>query len=709
MLNFVRNYHRHTSSSLLMKLKLLILLILLSCSSLRMHAQLADIFDEKQTEVSNVAATISNLGIIGNSFRGSFNLENFSSCEFPVNSGIEHIFDGGLWVGGVVNGQTAVSTGAIDDASGFSSGKRGFEFTSKTPLTERSILFDSPFFSTDAVSQQDFVSVFTDSAIVVNTGTTRIPIEDHLTPLGIEVKFEAYNWNFNFANFFIILNFNITNVNSVPIDSIYTGYWIDAVIRNVNLTPPGGSAFFNKGGNGFIDSLDLAYEFDAIGDIGFTDSYVATKYLGSDIDGICPSSPNFEVNYNTWQFRNTADPLYFFPTSDFQRYGKMASGLNQLPSWPTIQTQINSANNRSHLISAGPYTTLLPGESLNVAFAIVCAKRVKDGLPASENTPAQREALIQNANWAQTTYFGEDVNGNCILDPDEDLDGDGEIDRFILPSPPEPPITKVITQSNKIEVFWSENSAFSEDPISNELDFEGYRLYKTRLGFDVQGTQDVIEALELVSAWDSSENALFFDTGFESIRLDEPVQFEGDPNLYHFKYTFENIANGWQHIVSVTAFDEGDEANNLASLESAKLVNIHRVFAGTPANNSFSSGDPFVYPNPYYARAEWEGRSAFQEDKKLMFANLPARAEIRIYSVAGDLIDVFEHNEEYTGEDSRWFSTYSDPEETVFAGGEHAWDLLSRDNQILSRGLYLFVVTDKESGEKFQGKFVIIK
>ena len=116
-----------------------------------------------------------------------------------------------------------------------------------------------------------------------------------------------------------------------------------------------------------------------------------------------------------------------------------------------------------------------------------------------------------------------------------------------------------------------------------------------------------------------------------------------------------------------------------------------------------------MYPNPYYARAEWEGRSANQEDKILMNANLPARAEIRIYSVAGDLIDVFEHNDNYTGEDSRWFSTYSDPEETVFSGGEHAWDLLSRDNQILSRGLYLFVVTDKDSGDKFQGKFVIIK
>ena len=53
----------------------------------------------------------------------------------------------------------------------------------------------------------------------------------------------------------------------------------------------------------------MAYEFDAIGDIGFTDSYVATKYLGSDIDGVCPGSPGFSTHYNSWQFRNTADPV----------------------------------------------------------------------------------------------------------------------------------------------------------------------------------------------------------------------------------------------------------------------------------------------------------------------------------------------------------------------------------------------------------------
>ena len=169
-----------------------------------------------------------------------------------------------------------VTTGAIDDPAGYSSGKAGFEYTSNEGLTERSSLFDSPFYDPEAFSHQDYRSTFTDTSIRIRTGPgTSIPILNHSQPLGLQVEFTSLNWRFNFANYFVILNYEISNVGSVPLDSVFVGYRMDGVIRNVNVTLPGGTPFFNKGGNGFIDSMDLAYEFDATGDIGFTDSYVA--------------------------------------------------------------------------------------------------------------------------------------------------------------------------------------------------------------------------------------------------------------------------------------------------------------------------------------------------------------------------------------------------------------------------------------------------
>ena len=275
---------------------------------------------KKVTTSSNVGASISNLGQIGNAFNGKFITEGKPSCEYPVHSGNEHVFQGGLWVGGWVDGQVAVSTGAANSVSGYAPGRSGYEFTSESELEEHSSLSGSPFFSPDAQSHQDFESVFTDTSMVVRTDSNEYPIADHLTPLGLEVHFQAFNWNLFSFNHSVILNFRIAHVGSLPIDSLYIEYWLDAVVRNVNVTPPGGTPFYNKGGNGYIDSLNMGYEFDVAGDTGFTDSYIGLKYLGSELNGDCYTSSNFEVRFQSWEWGNFADPIFF---STFHRCPKI--------------------------------------------------------------------------------------------------------------------------------------------------------------------------------------------------------------------------------------------------------------------------------------------------------------------------------------------------------------------------------------------------
>jgi hypothetical protein len=596
---------------------------LLCSASLHVAAQAS--FDEKLTTAGNIRMTVNNLGMIGNAFRGSYNVLGYPSCEFPANSGIEHLFQGGMWIGCLINNsQVAVSSGAVDDASGYSTGKGGFEFTAEVgaSLKEQSSLIDNPLYNPRAISHQDLIADFSDKNTVVPG--TAIPISNHQFPLGADVHFEAYNYNFNFANYFVILNYTITNNSANTWDSVYIGYWKDGVVRNVNITPPGGSAFFNKGGNGYLDSLYIAYEFDATGDPGFTNSYVGLKFLGAeDKNGFAHPElrTNFVANYNAWQFQNSADPLYFSPTDDNQKYGKMTSGLNNRPDWETIiRPTLRQANNRSHLMSVGPFRQVAPGESVQIAFALVCAKKKEDGNPNTADNDIQKDILVQNSKFAQTAYNGEDVNFNGILDPGEDRDGDGKITRFILPAPPDIPRSKMIAGENKIDLYWSNNAENSVDPISKKKDFEGYRIYKTTLGFDVSGTQDILTALKLVAEFDSAGNHLFNETGFAAIRLADSLTFgettsAGDTIYYHYKYTFSNIQNGWQHAVAVTAFDQGDDVNNLQSLESSTLPTLKRVFPGMPVNNDFKNGDPFVYPNPYYASAAWEGISTNPEDK----------------------------------------------------------------------------------------------
>ena len=687
-------------------------------------------FDEQVTSSCNVRLNVSNVGTFGNAFRGYRDGTDQTSCEYPTGSGIEHLFESGIWIGGKIAGNvTSVSTAAYDAPQGYSTGAAGFEFTAETgsALQKRSSLFDSPFFNPQAVSHEDFVAEFSDKNLKVPG--TNIDITDHLNPLNVNVHMETYNWNYSFGDFFVILSFEITNDGQEVIDSTYIGLWANTVIRNINVTPAGsgGSAFYNKGGNGYIDSLQLAYCFDAAGDLGFTESYVGQKFLGAE-DKFGFHHPkiqeNFDSHYNTWQFNSSANPVFFFPSSEEERYVKMTAGLNKDQCWDensttnqncgakSIREQIREAGNRSDLVSVGPFRDFAPGDAIKVAFAFVLAKKNEDGKPNVEDNEVQRRILMENADWAQITYNGEDVNFNGILDEDEDNNGDGILTRFILPSPPDIPRTRLVTGTNSLDIYWSDNSERSVDPITQEMDFEGYRVYLTNLGFDVTKTPDLANDLKRIAQYDIPSNGISFETGFESIRLPEPVNFPGDTVDYYYKYSIENIQNGWQYAVAVTAFDRGNPESNLESLESSVLSNNFRSFSGTPVNDDMDENNPFVYPNPYYAGASWEGKSNFQEQsRKIIFANLPERCRIRIFTTAGDLIDNFEHNAEYNGSDIRWFETFGaeNAERNVFSGGEHAWDLLSEESQIIARGLYLFTVEDLETNKRYEGKFLIIK
>ena len=119
-----------------------------------------------------------------------------------------------------------------------------------------------------------------------------------------------------------------------------------------------------------------------------------------------------------------------------------------------------------------------------------------------------------------------------------------------------------------------------------------------------------------------------------------------------------------------------------------------------------------MYPNPYYLGASWEGNSNFQEEsRKLIFSNLPQNARITITTAGGDFIDSFDHHGDYNGSDIRWFQSFGaeNSNQNVFSGGEHAWDLLSRESQIIARGMYLFHVEDLDNGKNFTGTFLIVK
>jgi hypothetical protein len=654
--------------------------------------------NSKYTNAGNIAITVSNYGVIGHGFRLWPTQPSF---QYPRGSGIEHLYAGGPWIGANTPNGIRVTTAAVDVGSLRAGAMRGFEFTTglDSRVIERSSLPDNKYFHPEAISHQDLMADFSDTNST-NPNQRNEPISDH-NPMGIAIHLETYAFNYSFADNFVIFNYWIKNVSKGDLDSVYVGMYGDLVVRNTNITPPtSGTPFFNKGGVGYIDSLNLAYAYDYNGDGGEADTYGGFKFLGS-------TPHKTRTSYQTWQFGNTTDPTYFFPSTDPDKYTKMATGL--LPV--QIQAVAKPLNNMT-LITTGPFSRIASGDSINVVFALLAAKMISwNAPPPDPDQPSNRKLLNQACEWAQRTYNGEDRNGNGVQDSNEvwtNRSGNGMPmpKRYFLPSPPSTPHVKIVLSDKQADVYWDGSAEASVDPISNRKDFEGYRIYGTNPGIDLTESQDFLSKLVLLGDFDRSDDRIGYNTGFGHIRLSQPISFPGDTTKYVYKFSVPGLLNGWQYAFSVTAFDSGDAVTGLQSLESSRLQTMRRVIVGVkPVENETESVG--VYPNPYYTKAYWDGTQ--ERDRKLYFYNLPAHAEIRIYTLAGDLVDVMQHDASaYNGSDIRWFNKYADNSQQM-SGGEHAWDLITKDDQAIASGLYLYVVKDSNSGNIQRGKFLVIK
>ena len=679
---------------------------------------------DKYTTVGNLGLTITNFGILGNGWNLMEDGSIHPSCQYKqqteiAREQIEHFSYAGLWVGGIVNGERRVSTSIVDGV--FEAGNEGFELFAETPILIQSSISSTTqdsmaqYYSPSAISHQDMFADFKDYGA---SASDNMGIPNH-NPLGIEIHLESYSWNYSYADAFAILNYTFKNASSDTIRDIYAGIWADPSVANFNYTDyytPGGGFTWYDNLDGFDESEDIAgfnrniaYQYDADGDDGWAESYLGMSILGGSIP-----MKYLKTNYYQWVWTNSNNsdyPAYSMPIDDNERYEKMSSSVPKGtgPDY-TSEGYPASENSWLFLISAGPTGsipnadttswTLAPGDSCSIAFTVVCGLWA-DGF--SGDSPGRRNNLYVNYDWAQKAYDGEDKNRNNILDEGEDTNGNLEIDRYILPAPPPVPNMYVEIESKKVILYWQNNAESFLDPISQEADFEGYRIYGAR-----KTDNESLGEFSLLLETDK-ENNIGYNTGFSMIEIrnnyGEPDSININNTYYHYKFENSEIKDGWLNYYAITAYDRGDPDANLESLESSIYSNRVYVYPGESASVEDQWPDePTVYPNPYRGQALWDGYGS--RNKMIWFRNLPEEAEIRIFSLAGDLVDVIQHDESYKGQDINNIDERKNP---LMSGGEHAWDLITMYDQATASGLYLFTVEDKNSGKIKEGKFLIIK
>jgi len=144
-------------------------------------------------------------------------------------------------------------------------------------------------------------------------------------------------------------------------------------------------------------------------------------------------------------------------------------------------------------------------------------------------------------------------------------------------------------------------------------------------------------------------------------------------------YVFENRNKtfGYAYRVTLQAINGGDLASSISGDNNFEII---------PAAKMLTSGidKVIVVPNPLIIGTVWDKKNEVTEIK---FNHVPPTCTIKIFNVVGDIIRVIEHTDGTT---------------------QQKWDLLTKYNQEVSPGLYIYVITD-DNGNKSKGTFSIVR
>lgn len=614
------------------------------------------------TDAGNVRIILSNSGTFGTAFQA----RETPSMEWPARSGVDHLVRGSLWVGAIsaANGDTLVTIGGRDAQYT----EPVFQYSEWTPVAgkpqEFSRLRTSPFYRRGTVADENFHTVYVDSLPI-----TKDRSEERHTGMGVRIVQETYTWGFDPLDDFIIVEVNVVNTSGVALQDVWIGIYTELVTNdrqaNWPAWPPGGR-WFDFQDPSWDPARHMLVNHNAERRFVGPDIRAAVKAVGTGGHGPFGRGPDSlatkRISLSAWNW----SPTQFSTWSDDSLYARMSTGVIMNMDSTIFAPSIE--NNPVSVLSVGPFATLAPGDTAQAVFAFLAGEDPGD--------------LEKNAFWVQKAYD----------------------DKYALPSPPSPPKLRVYPRHNELVLRWSSAPEGELDPASHLPDFQGYRVYLSDSPLAAQ--------YRLVHQYDVRDGN-GFDTGLEGVRLPQP--YIDGPDTLQYEVTLSGIPDGAKRYVAVTSYDF--QQGEPRSLESGVLTNSVYTIAGPDAAQA-KGRKVSVFPNPYRGESGFDGRDTQgglnPRKRVLWFVNLPPRAQVRIYTLAGDLVRSYDYDAAtYRGTEAQGIrpdnADLAEGRYLVSGGTMAAFDLLSENRQEIATGLYLFSVKDLTNGETQQGKFLVLK
>ncbi|MDP6038957.1 MAG: hypothetical protein QGG64_10430, partial [Candidatus Latescibacteria bacterium] len=236
------------------------------------------------------------------------------------------------------------------------------------------------------------------------------------------------------------------------------------------------------------------------------------------------------------------------------------------------------------------------------------------------------------------------------------------------------------------------------------------------------GTQPFVDdgyaKLEAIPFADASTSSQGFDLSWQAVpdNYQDPGTGENDFAGYRVYRSEVHITGPWELLADISAAEaaslkQGDKIVFKAETDSGipfrfgvTTYDTHGLESGLTAYTFFADEAPKapsddmtqirVVPNPFRQRS---GLLDASQNNRLAFVNIPAKCTIRIYTLAGDLVKIVEHDG--FGE-TTW-------------GSQDVNNYLQTDfSESPAAGLYIYHVTSHVSGregESHVGKFMIIR
>jgi hypothetical protein len=528
-------------------------------------------------DVGNMYLSVKNDGHIGpDMYQGNGLNGTDGWMEFPKN--IENFYPTPrLIVGGVLGGDTLV-TQVLDELSRFSNRSKEWwpaEFASQIANNENitiKSINDTGTIAREAFSEQDISFAYYDTlSDPVFTGFDDITNRGHI-PLNLRVRQTSYAWSFEFAEDFILIDYQITNMGFTPIEDAYVGIkmrggWDLEIVSGHLATAP--AINLRPTACEYVDSVGLFWAADSDGnpgpegyDVESATAVVAVKLLRVP-EGATQTSYNWwddgHGGVEDWGPRKAATsekPLRDYggfhgePFGDANTYAMMSNGefdYDQLlagldhrdSGWianPSFAERLAAGpgwgnHNHNHsFITVGP-VDIPAGTSIPLTISYVAGENFHRNpdkhFEGSNPEPYYNELffddLLLNSAWASWVYDNpgidsdptddDDYRGeirNCSFDSTVVFDTTLQIDSFVTPydttvlvdtsyassgadsiyytgdgipdfraaAPPPPPVVRFTPSEGEIIIEW--NGLLSEttpDVFTQEIDFEGYRVY----------------------------------------------------------------------------------------------------------------------------------------------------------------------------------------------------------------------------------------